>query len=204
MTSFFAGQRGRKWSLLAKSAYNHFMDTVRIVLVSDNHGDRKGLQYLRETYADYDYFVHCGDSEMSIGELEGFICVRGNNDFPLGNDAPDQTVLEAGGHRIYICHGHMDFLSYFHYEPLARRAQARGCDTVFFGHVHKYDDETVEGVRLLNPGSLRHNRDGSAPSYMLVHINEDGILAQRMEYVPAGKTGEDSWLDKLIGWLSRL
>ena len=82
MTSFFAGQRGRKWSLLAKSAYNHFMDTVRIVLVSDNHGDRKGLQYLRETYADYDYFVHCGDSETWIGDPEGCLCLGGYQDCP--------------------------------------------------------------------------------------------------------------------------
>lgn len=180
------------------------MNTVRILLVSDNHGDREALKVLREMYADYDYFVHCGDSEMTIDELEGFLCVRGNNDFALGNNAPDQRILEAGGHRIYICHGHMDFLSYFHYEPMARRAKAQGCDTVFFGHVHTYDDLTVDGVRLLNPGSLRHNRDGSPPSYMLVHISDSGIEAVRMDYIARKKQSRETWLDRLIGWLSKL
>ncbi len=180
------------------------MNTVRILLVSDNHGDREALKTLREMYADYDYFVHCGDSEMAIDELEGFLCVRGNNDFVLGNNAPDQQILEAGGHRIYICHGHMDFLSYFHYEPMVQRARAKGCDTVFFGHVHTYDDLVVDGVRLLNPGSLRHNRDGTPPSYMLVHISEDGITAQRMEYAAAKRQNGNTWLDRLIGWLTKL
>lgn len=180
------------------------METVRIVVAGDNHGDRQALRYLRETYADYDYFVHCGDSEMAIEELEGFLCVRGNNDFALGNNAPDQRILEVGGHRIYICHGHMDFLSYFHYEPLARRAKSQNCDTVFFGHVHTYDDETIDGVRLLNPGSLRHNRDASPPSYMLVYIDEDGIRAVRKEYAVSCRQDHETWLDRLIGWLQSL
>ena len=35
-----------------------------IVLVSDNHGQRKPLEYLKENYPITDYFIHCGDSEI--------------------------------------------------------------------------------------------------------------------------------------------
>ena len=180
------------------------METVKILLVSDNHGDRKSLEYVKQTFSDYDYFVHCGDSVMTDDELEGFICVRGNNDFLVSDKVPDHTVLEAGGHRIYICHGHMDFISYFHYDPMIRHARELGCDTVFFGHVHTYYDETVDGVRLLNPGSIRHNRDGSTPSFMLVHIDDEGIHATRMAYAAEENTGEETWLEKLLNMLSRL
>ncbi len=179
--------------------------TVRIVLASDNHGDSESLRYLRDTYSDYDYFVHCGDSIMPIKDMEGWICVCGNNDFQYGSAVPDQQILEAAGHRIYICHGHMDFISYFHYRPMAARAAAKNCDLVFFGHVHTVHDETVDEIRILNPGSLLHNRDGSAPTYMLVHLSENNINVQVMQYhsdTPSLK--EDGWLMKLIRALQKL
>ena len=52
-----------------------------IVLVSDNHGQRKPLEYLKENYPVTDYFIHCGDSEMHPNQLSGFTSVQGNNDF---------------------------------------------------------------------------------------------------------------------------
>ena len=168
----------------------------RIVLVSDNHGDRKSLQYLGETYPEYDYFIHCGDSEMPAGEMDGFICVEGNNDFGYHGEIPLNQVLAVGKHRIYICHGHMDFLSYFHYEPMVKRAVNMGCDIVFFGHVHTYYDEVLDGVRLLNPGSIRHNRDGSPPSYMLVHIRDDDIDVMHMTYGSHEK--KEGWFARFL------
>ena len=40
------------------------MAPVNILLVSDSHGDRESLAYLKELYQDYDYLIHLGDSEM--------------------------------------------------------------------------------------------------------------------------------------------
>ena len=40
-----------------------------IVLVSDNHGQRKPLEYLKENYPVADYFIHCGDSEMKVQDI---------------------------------------------------------------------------------------------------------------------------------------
>ena len=174
---------------------------VKIVLVSDSHGDRACLKWLRETYADYDMFVHCGDSELSIEDMEGYICVMGNNDFLYGNSVPYSRVLQADSHKIYVCHGHMDFLSYFHYGPMAKKAKGLGCDLVFFGHVHQVSDTTEDGVRLLNPGSIRHNRDMTDPSYMLVHIDGESVSVETKTYGTPRKKG---WLDKLIEWLMKL
>ncbi|HCK87986.1 MAG TPA: YfcE family phosphodiesterase [Erysipelotrichaceae bacterium] len=171
------------------------METTRIVLVSDNHGDSECLNYLKQTYSDYDLFVHCGDSEMEPEQMNGFICVKGNNDFLYYNAVPDHQILHVRGHTIYVCHGHMDFLSYFHYEPMVQRAKAYGADIIFFGHVHTYDDEVIDGVRLLNPGSIRHNRDGSRASYMLVEISEEEITVTKKEYV---KVFQPGFLEKLI------
>lgn len=178
------------------------MEKVRIVLVSDNHGDRKALKYLRETYADYDYFIHLGDSSLPLEAMEGFICICGNHDLRYHEQVPEYRIFEFCGHRIYACHGHKDFLSYFHYEPMVMHAKKHGCDTVFFGHVHTYHDTILDGVRLLNPGSIWHNRDGSSPTYMLITVTEKGLIVQGVVYRTEAAKHQDGWLMRLLNWLS--
>lgn len=175
------------------------MNTTRIVLVSDNHGDSQCLKDLKEQYPDYDLFVHCGDSEMEEEYMDGYICVRGNNDYLYTRKTPDSLTLHIQGHIIYVCHGHMDFLSYFHYEPMINRAKAEGADIIFFGHVHTYLDTVQDGVRLLNPGSIRHNRDASPPSYMLVEISRENVTVTKKELIRTRKPG---LIDKLIEFLT--
>ena len=34
---------------------------MQVILVSDTHGDRASLNWLRKTYPEADAFVHCGD-----------------------------------------------------------------------------------------------------------------------------------------------
>ncbi len=154
---------------------------TEIVLVSDNHGQRKQIEYLRKTYPSDYFFLHCGDSEMYPEELEGFAVVRGNNDGY--NLYPANRILKFGKHRIYLCHGHLDMFAGF-WDMLAKRAKAEDCDIVCFGHIHRYLDIEVDGIRILNPGSMWYNRDGSCPSYMRITIDDDEITAQRMDWNP--------------------
>lgn len=154
-------------------------DDIKIVLVSDNHMTRHGLDYVRSAHSDADYFIHCGDSEMPKYEMGGFACVQGNNDW--FGEYPPRLTLEIGMHRILVTHGHRDFF-YGRFDMLADRARAFDCDIVCFGHTHIYFDETVNGIRLLNPGSIWRNRDGSKPSYMLINLQGKKIITKRMTY----------------------
>lgn len=152
---------------------------IKIVLVSDNHTMRKPLEYVKEAYHGYDYFFHCGDSEMPKYLLQGFAAVNGNNDW--FNEYPSNLVLEIGEHCFYLTHGHRDF--YFgRYDMLARKAKKLGCDVVCFGHTHIPFDQEIDGVRLLNPGSIWHNRDGSEPSYMLLTLRGSEIEVELKRY----------------------
>ena len=54
--------------------------TITVILVSDNHGFRKPLEYIKMKHSDADYFFHCGDTELPPYEMEGFAVVQGNND----------------------------------------------------------------------------------------------------------------------------
>lgn len=182
------------------SVYNDDMDTVNIVLAADNHGIRDSLKKLKEMYADYDLFVHCGDSEMEVSEMDGYVCVKGNNDFAYYSEIPYHMTLNIKGQKILVTHGHMILRSYFNHEPLAERAKAEGADIVFFGHTHMPCDETIDGIRLLNPGSVTQNRDGSPPSYMLVHISPEEVTAEKKEFIQSfGRKG--GLLDRLMKFL---
>ncbi len=175
---------------------------MKILAVSDNHGDKEALKNVLAMYPDMDHYIHCGDSEMMAQEMDPrFIKVLGNHDYLMGSNAPIETVLEAGGHRFLICHGHMHFLSYFHYDPMIRKAREKGCDTVIFGHVHTYCDRTEDGMRLLNPGSVWHNRDGTPPSFMIITIEGDTMTAERVTYTkPAREKKEKKgFFAKLFG-----
>lgn len=154
-------------------------NSIEIVLVSDNHGLEDVIDELHNKYPITDYFIHCGDSEMPKYRLEGFAAVMGNNDYY--GEYPMHLILEIGSHRIYVCHGHRDMI-YGHFEMLAAHAKEHGCDIACFGHTHIPFDQVIDGVHLLNPGSIWRNRDGSEPSYMIIHLNGDKVFADLIRY----------------------
>ena len=155
------------------------MKTIRVILVSDNHGQEEPLQDVRAAYPHADFYLHCGDSEMPRQMLDGFACVRGNNDYY--DEYPMMLTLDIGTHRFLMVHGHRN-LWFMDPTPLAALARQQHCDVACFGHTHVYYDETVDGIRLLNPGSIWRNRDGSIPSFMDITISDGRIHVQRINY----------------------
>ena len=153
-------------------------DSIDIVLAGDNHMYTEPIRGLIEMYPDADLFLHIGDSEQRMEDLKGWLCVSGNNDFDP--KYPLERIIDAGHHRILLVHG--DRLIYRGgLVTVANAGIEYGCDIVCYGHTHRYSDKTVNGVRLLNPGSLRYNRDRSPACYMLVHIRGDAITAERKD-----------------------
>lgn len=160
--------------------YNyHMSEKITIVLCSDSHRLEEPLQWLKKEYPHADYFLHCGDSELPKIQLRGYACVQGNND-DYG-EYPQNLVLPIGEHRIYLTHGHLD--AWFgRYEMIAKKAQSLGCDIACFGHSHIPFAKVIDGVTCLNPGSIWHNRDGSAPSYMLLYLDGTSVQWELKEY----------------------
>lgn len=150
---------------------------LKLIVVSDNHGKVEPLEEILLRHQDADVFVHCGDSELPVDYLRGYACVRGNNDFYY--DLPDMKILELEGHRVMIVHGHQH-LYLGQLDILTSKAHRQGCDLVLFGHTHIFQDEEREGVRLVNPGALSRNRDGTPACYAMIEIQGDQITVQRM------------------------
>lgn len=150
---------------------------LKICLCSDNHGDRSSIQKVLNDNPACDYYIHCGDSLMYPEELSPFCSVEGNNDYDL--DYPKERILEIGGHKILLIHGHGYTYSL---NTFAQKAKRNNCDMVFFGHTHVFTDLFHNGVRFINPGSTYYNRDGSTPCYARVYILDDNeVRVERID-----------------------
>lgn len=151
---------------------------MKIIVVSDSHGKQGILEDIENTYPHADVFVHCGDIEEREDAYPRYLTVRGNNDL-FNGEYPDEQIVQLGSHKALITHSHL--YSYMRrMQQMAQKAKNAGCDLVFFGHTHVATDEMVDGVRLINPGSLWRSRDGRGPSYAIVEI--DGATV-RVEFI---------------------
>lgn len=145
---------------------------MKIVVVSDSHGRNELLKEIQRKHEDASLFVHCGDLEGDPLDFPGYIVVRGNNDY--WGSFENERRIPIGKHCIYVTHSHR--FSYFsRLEQMANRAKDLGCDIVCYGHTHVAALDKVNGVVLLNPGSLSHSRDGKPCSYAILEIENDQI-----------------------------
>jgi hypothetical protein len=61
---------------------------------------------------------------------------------------------------------------------------ARGCDIAMYGHTHRPFLDTIDGVTILNPGSLSYPRQsGHQPSYMVMEMDDDGKCQFRLYFL---------------------
>ena len=142
---------------------------VTIAVISDSHIPERadGIPAaFRERIATADHVVHAGDftdpsALETVEELAGdrLVAVYGNMD-PRNLDLPAVATLEAGGVTFVVTHGTGDLETYEARVADVVREEA-GEDAIgIAGHTHEVLDEVVDGVRLLNPGSVT----GAAPA----------------------------------------
>ncbi|MBQ7879791.1 MAG: metallophosphoesterase [Clostridia bacterium] len=144
----------------------------KILVVSDTHGNTKGLEKLRPLIEENDYLVHLGDGAGDVREyMRDFpekVCLCGGNCDFFGN-YPDEGVLEIESVKILYCHGHK-YRVKSTLETLASEAKKRDCDIALYGHTHTSLVSEIDGVTLINPGSLSRPV-GKGGSYCYLVIN---------------------------------
>ena len=80
-----------------------------VIVVSDSHGNLKGVQALLPRIAENDYVIHLGDGGNDMREIrsqypEKVYACAGNCDFFL--PLPEDGEIEIECVKIYFCHGH--------------------------------------------------------------------------------------------------
>lgn len=151
---------------------------MEILVFSDSHGR---LDRMREVVQRVwavrpsDAIIFLGDGLRDAERLESelpkipFYKVRGNCDafFAFDNvESPTERLIELGGKRIFITHGHM-LSAKCGCGRLITEAERLGADIVMFGHTHEPISEYImrdgsenpdgkksKGIYLFNPGSI--------------------------------------------------
>lgn len=94
--------------------------------------------------------------------------VRGNCDECVG--WPLTLDFGIAGHR-------------FHLEHIPPRAAPAGCDFFLHGHTHVPRDETIGGVRFLNPGCITRPNRGAPASYAWLRVEKGKPIEWRVVLV---------------------
>ena len=148
---------------------------MKIIVVSDSHGNSSSLLRVMELNSNADAVVHCGDSrgEMEFVKMKypdkQYFEVCGNCDF--GSPLPLTLTFELDGLKFMATHGHAYNVKYG-LESLVRAAKKEGADAVFYGHTHIPDDKVIDGVHVLNPGPC----GGWGASFAVVEANNGQLL----------------------------
>lgn len=159
---------------------------MKVLIVSDTHGRDENLETAVNREAPFDMLVHCGDvegREIYIEALAECPCsiVSGNNDF--FSDLPREDVIDIEGNRVLVTHGHYYGVS-MEFDQLAQAAKERGCNAAFFGHIHVPVVEKMDGILLVNPGSLAFPRQrGRRPSYAVLETDGNGRMDVEIRYL---------------------
>jgi putative phosphoesterase len=153
------------------------LDSLRALAVSDSHGDRGALKNLLDQFGDVEYIFHLGDyagdaDYIAANSRARVLRVRGNCDFI--SDAPYHEEIEIRGQKIILTHGHKLGAKYS-YDRLFYYAKERQAQAVLFGHTHVSFCEYMDGIWLVNPGSLSEPRNGP-PSAARLLIGEFGVV----------------------------
>ncbi len=146
---------------------------MKIGLISDTHGwlDPQILEH----FEGVERILHAGDIGgweilNSLYDIAPVTAVLGNTDFGL--DCRETESVEIGDIHFFV---HHIVNPHALEHSLAKSIQKREADVVIFGHTHKKFDETINGVRFINPGYSGRPRYGVSRSIALLELDSNGI-----------------------------
>ncbi|MBQ8210312.1 MAG: metallophosphoesterase [Clostridia bacterium] len=147
---------------------------MRLLVLSDSHGDYISLKMAVENTQDVDAVIFLGDGVHDLDKVgislarKKLVAVKGNCDGSFC-DYPALAIENLGGIKVYCTHGHNEMVK-FGYQVLKDRAREAGATLALFGHTHTPYTAYEDGLYIMNPGSVRENSCG------VVDITPNGIL----------------------------
>lgn len=150
---------------------------MRILVVSDTHGDKLSLLRAIRSQASAEVVIHLGDGADEFEEArllfpeKMFLGVRGNGDW--SSRAPLSDVRTFEGKRFFFTHGHRYNVKMGYY-TVCMAAREKQAEVLLFGHTHQPLEDYEDGLYILNPGSLHSSFQGG--SYGIVDITPAGIV----------------------------
>ncbi len=140
---------------------------MKVCVISDSHGNRKNLEILlKENYFDYVFFL--GDGLSDLRNLDNLQIKKVCGNCDLFSNEPITQTFFLENKKILLTHGHT-FKVKINNELLIDYAKKNNVNLVLYGHTHKQNMQTVNGIVFLNPGAFKENK------YAVINIDKKGI-----------------------------
>ncbi len=155
-----------------------YNNTMKILVIGDTHGKLNMVRDIMSKLKGIDLIIHTGDHYRDGAALNEeyhipVVAVRGNCDASGGEDF---QVIETEAGKILLTHGHK--LGVKHdLTRLLYKAQEEGCIAAVYGHTHVSLVDEIDGLKIINPGSLPFSRDGSSGSYAVIRTGKNRLDA---------------------------
>ena len=151
----------------------------RIAIISDTHSMLRSE--IRRVLEECEIILHGGDiadlkTYDEISAINPSTFVRGNADKVWAEFIPKEQEVSIFGFVFYLVHNKKHI-----------RENLDGVDFVIYGHSHKYEDYSVDGIRYLNPGSCGPRRFHQ-PVTMMVLTVDDVTKSAEIEKIDCSPT----------------
>lgn len=161
---------------------------MRIIVMSDSHtAFGRVYNIVEKTREEADLYIHLGDGEEEYLEVAAlfpdkkFLHVRGNNDYE--STAPQELIIDAEGVPILCTHGDR-YAVRWNRDYLLAVARKKKVTVALYGHSHEAMSEYVDGIYLINPGSVADGRLTPA-GYLALDITPQGIVPVQRRIEPS-------------------
>ncbi|MCL2637744.1 MAG: YfcE family phosphodiesterase [Oscillospiraceae bacterium] len=155
---------------------------MKITVVADSHKNFEVLKSVADANTDSDLFIHLGDGQYELIDVANlypnmkFVFVKGNVDF---GSIKEERVLNFEGHKIFCAHGHtLDV--HDGVEALLDKAIYHECQIALYAHTHIFNTDYINGVYVMNPGSISEPRGKNPPTYGIIETAEDATIKMKI------------------------
>lgn len=161
---------------------------MKILLLSDTHGKIDRAMEVFNVFDHIGMIFHCGDHQSDAEKLRRklgvpVVSVPGNCDRSF---LPVHAYVKTPYGKILLTHGHRENVKenvlLNNYDKLLSIAKRENCAAVCFGHTHIPFFGKMDGIYLINPGSLTLPRDGRGGSFALLDSRAESFSARIIYY----------------------
>ncbi len=170
---------------------------MKALIISDIHGSHEALKKVLDTPYQYDLILLAGDhmyhgprnpilpdydpskvAEMLNANAYPKVGVRGNCDSEVDQMLldhmmmQDYSVIEVNDKVVYLTHGHL-------HTP-KEHALETNADIYISGHTHLPSIDLIEGVLVMNPGSIAMPKGDNPPTYG--YLTKDKLTIYTLEH----------------------
>ncbi len=151
---------------------------MKILILSDSHGNMPVLKKILAKEMPCDYIIHCGDGVDDVRHCDtrnaATLLVAGNMDIGKTNGYARRIITSVGGFKLFITHGDIQ-RAHQDYVELCEEGRQNMCVAVIFGHTHR-PFIGLENPMLFNPGAALNGLYGLAiidDAIEFMHCNID-------------------------------